>query len=93
MSAILTSAYFWSFLGLVITGLIGFFAGKGRSKAEVKGIEVTNDKEILSTYKTELEYFSEQLKLTRKEISELRIEVGKLIESSCGKIECKNRVR
>ena len=93
MGAILTSAEFWVTLGVIIPAVIGFFAGKGRSKAEAKGIEVSNDKEILNTYKTELEYFSKQLEATRKEISELRIEVGKLIETSCGKTDCKNRVK
>ena len=93
MGAILTSTEFWVTLGIIVPAVIAFFAGKGRSKAEVKGIEVTNDKEILGTYKTELEYFSKQLELTRKEISELRIEVGKLIELSCNKLDCSNRLR
>lgn len=91
--AVLMSAEFWTFLGIAVTAAIGFFAGQQKSKAEAKGIEVSNDKEILGTYKTELEYFSKQLELTRKEISELRNEVGKLIELSCNKLNCSLRMR
>ena len=93
MFELLTSNEFWVCVGTVIPAGIGYFAGKQKNKAEAKGIEVSNDKEILGTYKTELEYFSKQLDLTRKEISELRDELGKLIEVSCSRLDCKIRMR
>lgn len=91
MREILTTAEFWTALGAIITGWIGYWAGSKRNTAEAEKIEVDNDKEILNTYKTELAYFSNQLELTRKEISELRDEVNKLVKSSCANIDCKNR--
>lgn len=72
MIEIIKSTEWWTFLGVVATGVIGYFTGKRKTSAEAEGIEVDNDKEILNTYKTELEYFSTQLAATRKEISETK---------------------
>lgn len=91
MIEIIKSTEVWTFLGVIATGVIGYFAGKRKSAAEAEGIEVDNDKEILNTYKAELEYFSKQLVATRKEISELREEVNQLVKMSCSNFDCKVR--
>lgn len=93
MIEILKSSELWTFLGLAVTGVISYFAGKRKNAAEVEGMEVTNDKEILSTYKTELEYFRKQLELTRIELTALRSELDKFIKASCIKEDCPNRVK
>lgn len=71
-----SSPEFWTLLGTVAVGIIGYITVLRKNRAEAKGIEVNNDKEILNTYKTELEYFSKQLELTRNEISALREEIS-----------------
>lgn len=88
---IIKNTEWWTFLGIVATGVIGYFTGKRKIAAEAEGIEVNNDKEILNTYKAELEYFSKQLVATRKEISELREEVNQLVKMSCTNFDCKIR--
>lgn len=93
MIEILKSTELWTFLGVVFTGIIGYIAGKRKNAAEVEGMEVNNDKEILSTYKTELEYFRKQLELTRTELSTLRTELDKFIKTSCIMDNCPNRLK
>lgn len=92
MGTILMSAELWGFLGMVATGIISFFVGKAKNKAEAKGIEVHNDKEILNTYKTELEYFSTQLDKCREEISELRETINELLQLGCERKDCPRRI-
>lgn len=77
----------------MFTGVIGYIAGKRKNEAEVEGLEVNNDKEILSTYKTELEYFRKQLEITRNELSVLRSQLDVLVKASCSKEDCINRVK
>ena len=93
MIEILKSTELWTFLGVVFTGVIGYITGKRKNAAEVEGMEVDNDKEILSTYKTELEYFRTQLEFTRNEITVLRSQLDILIKASCTKSDCENRVK
>jgi hypothetical protein len=78
---------------VLVTGVIGYITGKRKNAAEVEGMEVTNDKEILSTYKTELEYFRTQLEFTRTELTALRSELDKFIKASCAREDCPNRVK
>jgi len=80
-------------LGVAFSGFIGYISGKRKNAAEVEGMEVNNDKEILSTYKTELEYFRTQLELTRNEITVLRGQLDILIKASCAKDDCQNSVK
>jgi len=93
MIEILKSTELWTFLGVLATAVIGYVAGKRKNAAEVEGLEVNNDKEILSTYKTELEYFRTQLELTRTEISILRGQIDILLKDSCIKQDCPNRIK
>lgn len=76
-----------------MSGLIGYFSGKRKSAAEAASIEVDNEKEILSTYKAELEFFSKQLELTRKEIIDLRMEISKLMKQVCERVDCPTRLK
>lgn len=76
-----------------MTSIIAYFAGLRKSKAEAEGIEAINDKEILNTYKTELDYFSKQLVATRQEIADLRVEIGKLLKQVCERLDCPTRLK
>ena len=49
---IFKSTEFWAALSVIATGIISYFTGRKKAKAEAEGIEVRNDKEILNTYKT-----------------------------------------
>ena len=61
----------WGLIGTVITGLIGFFSVKYKSKADLEGIKTTaEDKaaaDLFGAYDKFVERFSEQLKQERLE--------------------------
>lgn len=88
----MTESVILATIGLIST-VLGYFYGRKKSNAEVKALETDNDKEIFSTYKTELEYFSTQLELCRNEIKELRTEISILVKSACGVSDCPNRLK
>jgi len=91
MKELFSSYEFWGSLAAIATGVIGFFSGKRKSAAETDSIEVINSREILTTYKTELEYFSKQLDTTRAEIKQLRLELSTLLDTACYNKNCKSR--
>ena len=93
MIELLKNPEFWTLLGAVATSVIAYFAGIRKSKAEATAIEVDNDKEILNTYKAELDYFSKQLIATRQEIAQLRIEISNLLKLACNRPDCPTRLK
>lgn len=93
MKEIFLSTEFWTFLGVALSGIIGYIGGKRKVNAEVDGIELATEKELLNTYKSELDYFSTQLTLTRKEIVELREQIEKIIKETCKRTECSQRIK
>lgn len=92
MEGLLNSYEFWATALAVITGVIGYFTGKRKNAAEAESIEVLTNKELLTTYKGELEFFSKQLILTREEIKELRTEISILSGYTCTRANCELRI-
>ena len=74
---------FLTFIISTITGIITFFVGQKRAKAEIETTMLANIERSVGIYQTIIEDLKEEVEYLNKKVTNLELKVDELLKENC----------